>query len=224
MSDPSIPTDPVGGFKEERLTIREHMDPDKHWIGETLPAASIQDVQYSGTTTKVGESPFPARSDHSHDARARYSAVATASEVIVPAGGAAYINTLTSPWGTENWRASGGTSNQLMEYQQEGAYQYYVYYIVNRTSGFFPAATAIRISFAMSNASFELVALESNVPQGRGRLVDQLHCDYLYYGGAGAPDNNVQLKFTNFDTVNWSVGVPMWELWRKHSLTGATAT
>ena len=46
--------------QEEQLTTRDHIDPDKHWIGESLPAASDEDTTYSGITTSAGTSPFPA--------------------------------------------------------------------------------------------------------------------------------------------------------------------
>lgn len=56
-------------FEEEPLTTKEHMDPDKHWIGESLPAPSPGDIaSVIGTSASAtGSSPFPARADHTHD-------------------------------------------------------------------------------------------------------------------------------------------------------------
>jgi hypothetical protein len=52
---------------DETLTIRDHMDPDKHWIGETLPSPTQGDVAATvGATSGPGDSPFPARADHMH--------------------------------------------------------------------------------------------------------------------------------------------------------------
>jgi hypothetical protein len=52
---------------DANLTIRDHMDPDKHWIGETLPAPTQGDLAATvGITSGPGDSPFPARADHMH--------------------------------------------------------------------------------------------------------------------------------------------------------------
>jgi hypothetical protein len=52
---------------DANLTIRDHMDPDKHWIGETLPAPTQGDLAGTvGTVSGPGDSPFPARADHMH--------------------------------------------------------------------------------------------------------------------------------------------------------------
>ena len=53
-------------FKEEQLTTREHMDADKHWIGESLPAPSDSEVKSLGAVNSAGVSPYPARADHVH--------------------------------------------------------------------------------------------------------------------------------------------------------------
>jgi hypothetical protein len=52
---------------DANLTIRDHQDPDKHWIGETLPAPTQGDIPGTvGTVSGPGDSPFPARADHLH--------------------------------------------------------------------------------------------------------------------------------------------------------------
>lgn len=49
------------------LTIREHLDPDKHWIGETLaPPTQTEIAATIGTVSGPGDSPFVARADHIH--------------------------------------------------------------------------------------------------------------------------------------------------------------
>jgi len=53
---------------EAYLTIREHMDHDKHWVGESLPAPTLADVAATiGSVTAAGSSKFPARADHTHE-------------------------------------------------------------------------------------------------------------------------------------------------------------
>ena len=54
-------------FADETFDLVSHNDPDKHWIGEALPVPSLSEVAtVSGTATAVGDSPFPARADHTH--------------------------------------------------------------------------------------------------------------------------------------------------------------
>jgi len=49
------------------LTIREHLDPDKHWIGETLAPPTQSEIAATvGITSGPGDSPFVARADHLH--------------------------------------------------------------------------------------------------------------------------------------------------------------
>lgn len=50
---------------EDKLSKREHNDPDLHLIGESLSEPQ-NDPQPVGTAS-IGESPFPAREDHSHE-------------------------------------------------------------------------------------------------------------------------------------------------------------
>ena len=54
-------------FEEETLTVREHMDADKHWIGETLAPPTQSEIAGTvGTVSGPGDSPFVARADHTH--------------------------------------------------------------------------------------------------------------------------------------------------------------
>jgi len=54
-------------YKEEYLTHREHMDHDKHFIGESLPIPTQSEIAATvGSVSAVGESTFPARADHIH--------------------------------------------------------------------------------------------------------------------------------------------------------------
>jgi len=52
---------------KEYLTVREHLDPDKHWIGEALAPPTQGDLAATvGTLSGPGDSPFVARADHLH--------------------------------------------------------------------------------------------------------------------------------------------------------------
>jgi hypothetical protein len=54
-------------FDEENLTVYQHMDADKHWIGETLPVPTQSEIAATiGVEAGPGDSPFVARADHTH--------------------------------------------------------------------------------------------------------------------------------------------------------------
>jgi len=67
MSDTGTQTKNAEQVQDTPLTIREHLDPDKHWIGETLAPPTQGEIEATiGTTSGPGESPFVARADHKH--------------------------------------------------------------------------------------------------------------------------------------------------------------
>lgn len=57
------------GYKlqEVPLTVRDHLDPDKHWIGEGLGVPTQTEIAATvGALSSPGDSPFVARADHIH--------------------------------------------------------------------------------------------------------------------------------------------------------------
>ena len=70
MTDTTVsPTKNKSGerVQDEPLTIREHLDPDKHWIGEALAPPTQSEIAATvGTVSGPGDSPFVARADHLH--------------------------------------------------------------------------------------------------------------------------------------------------------------
>jgi microcystin-dependent protein len=58
---------PGGLFKGRPFTEELHRDPDKHYIGETLPVGSVTDMAASsGVANATGDSIYAARIDHTH--------------------------------------------------------------------------------------------------------------------------------------------------------------
>lgn len=56
-----------GSFQQENLTIQEHEDPDKHWIGGALAVPTQSEIAATvGNVASPGESPFVSRADHKH--------------------------------------------------------------------------------------------------------------------------------------------------------------
>lgn len=63
MSD----TNQNSAFREQNLTVRDHEDPDKHYIGGSLPIPTQSEIAATvGSVSAVGNSPIPARADHAH--------------------------------------------------------------------------------------------------------------------------------------------------------------
>jgi hypothetical protein len=86
-------------FEQETLTIIDHLDPDKHWIGEGLPAAGNDTALSAGYGSHIGTSPFPARADHQHDFTTYFSFYGQfASQVCVP--GQTFLNGFLHAGGT----------------------------------------------------------------------------------------------------------------------------
>ena len=67
MGSLKLSDDPLATFKDDYLKAREHTDPDRHWIGETLGIPTQSEIAATvGTVSGPGDSPFVARADHLH--------------------------------------------------------------------------------------------------------------------------------------------------------------
>ena len=67
MGSLKLSDDPLATFKDDYLKAREHTDPDRHWIGETLGIPTQSEIAATvGTVAGPGDSPFVARADHLH--------------------------------------------------------------------------------------------------------------------------------------------------------------
>jgi len=120
-------------FEEEKLTERDHLDPDKHWIGEALPAPSIKETQTGGLTNSPGDSPFPARADHHHGTDSIWGQYGGFVQNI-PNTGNTFYNQISFTNG-QNWLDSGGTSTQLIIFPMDGIYLIRSNWQVNRSGG-----------------------------------------------------------------------------------------
>jgi len=108
--------------ESDSLTPYTHMDPEKHFIGESLPPPSR--VVSSGIAT-VGSSPMPAREDHFHggsgggvgDIFMRGTSAAVAGALLL--NGAAVSRTtyaeLFALWGTTFGVGDGSTTFNVMD-------------------------------------------------------------------------------------------------------------
>lgn len=186
-------------FKEEYLKVREHMDPDRHWIGETLPAPSEGEVQYAGVETAVGASPFPARADHSHDLRTRQTYLTATKSA--PASSAVYIDTLATAAGWEDFLHAGST--QLIDFPLEGVWIVNARMGITRSTGVFPATLAYTIRFNYNNATSIHVVEFGNLPEGRTNYTATI-TEIVAFGSIAA-STNLQVWYQNSDTVAHTV-------------------
>lgn len=205
----------ASGYEEENLTHRDHLDPDKHWIGEALPAPSIQELATSGYATGVGESPFPARADHYHDNRFRYTLVRQLTGKACPGsapGTRTVIDGLTLLAGRDIMNGSGA----VLTPARDGLYMQSARIQVNRSTGTFPVTTAYSFAFEFNGASAVRTIEQANLPQARSLFVFPIN------DLATLPvDGDVQLSYVNFDTVSHTVYISSWGLVRLASSVSA---
>lgn len=183
-------------YKEEYLTVREHMDHDKHYIGDTLPVPTADEIAASGVTTVVGNSPIPARADHRHDVRLLYGEYFKSPSQSVASGAAAYITGIQYSRGYQYF---DGASTQLFKFPIEGYYELYLHYLISRSSGGFPANIPIRIRFDYINGTSPSTVLERNHAEARGLEFGTL-VQRVIFTSVDAT-TNVQVLYENFDSV-----------------------
>ena len=196
-------------FKEESLSVRDHMDPDKHWIGETLPGGSDAETRPSGIRTSAGSSPFPARADHSHDSKTYYSTY-NGGAVYVPPG-QTFINNLNLYSG-RNMLAAG--SNQVIIFPLEGIWEVMFNFHIDRIGGGIFQNELNILYWYTNGGTGRYVHRQSmfDLPtQYNGTVVD--HCHYFDTN----PANNVQIAIQHNDTANWYVYTNYLEVTRMHS-------
>jgi hypothetical protein len=193
-------SDTASKFDEETLTVYQHMDADKHWIGESLPPPSIGEVQYAGVKTAVGESPFPARADHSHDLRTRQTFL-NATNKSCPGPSSTYIDNFVTSGGWEDFLHSG--SGQLIDFPVEGTYIINNRITISRSTGVFPATLAYILQFNYTNATSVHEIETGNLPEGRSRYTTTA-TEIVSYGTITGTQN-LQFLYQNFDTVAHNV-------------------
>jgi hypothetical protein len=201
-------------FNEENLTFRSHIDPDKHWIGEALPAGSDAETTASGIDSSAGHSPFPARADHSHDHKTYYGVYNRAGGLAVPPG-QTFISGLNFFSG-RNMLAPAST--QVILFPLEGVWETTVSLWITRDGGgiftgefnlvfWYTNGTAARTVYRTSTA---------NIPTE------------LYVTGKDSAhyftsDNttNVQVAIQHNDSVSWTANVQYFGVERQYSTGSA---
>jgi hypothetical protein len=213
-SDQFTQTASTGGtVKDENLTIRGHLDPDKHWIGETLPAPSDQETTYGGIKTSAGTSPFPARANHSHDHRTTFGVYASGGLTVPP--GQAFISNLSFSAG-KNTLAPG--SSQVVQFPLEGIWQtHFSWYATRDIGGNFTGE--MNVVFYYTNGAYGRPVFRMSTFDIPGSVwgfaIDSAHYNYT------DSSTNVQVAIQHNDVSNWTVSTQYLEVRRLYSYGSA---
>ena len=186
-------------YKEQTMTLREHQDTDKHYIGDALPVPSNSHIKPSGIGSSAGSSPFPSRADHVHEDRTTYG-IFTSSGIAVPPG-STYINTLThSGWG-KNMLASG----QVIAFPYGGIWMVQVNFFISRQGGG-SFINEMNIVYTYSNGGYSRTILrQSNFDLPNQVIVSTV--DIVPNNSAPSINDNVQFAVQHNDAATWDVSI-----------------
>ena len=202
----------AGSFKEPTLTEREHIDPDKHWIGEALPAAGTTESKPSGSSTGPGTSPFPARADHTHDTKILQGAY-THGNVTLVHSQAWYFNAWQHAVGS-NFLYGG--ANQLFVFPSPGLWQIsMLLYIVASTT--FNVGQWCQWFFSFNNATVEPTVYIGPIGNGAIGYLYMTAIHHAHYPTV-SPATNFQVKIATYAGQNVQVGSGLLQITRLGSL------
>jgi hypothetical protein len=192
-------------YKDENLSKGGHQDPDLHWMGETLPSPSIQELAVSGTDDNVGTSKFPARADHSHDTRQINSIYSVTNKSLPGASAITYVNTWVYLGDADLNHVDilNGGSTQLFVFPQEGRWEIHMRYAIVRSTGTMPQNMPYDLQFhyngATQNRRVKRLPIGStpvtSVFQDTVTDIIDVIPGFSY---------DVQFQMTNFDSVAWN--------------------
>lgn len=221
MSNDTTPVDPTESvrtltsapFKETYMTLREHQDTDKHYIGDSLPIPSLVQMQGVGVTTDVGKLPFPARVDHVHQGNNLWGYFTGTGMTVSP--GSVFINNLVhSGWG-RNMLASG----QVVAIPVPGLYFIHIeFYIYRDGGGNFTNENNFVLYFT-NGSQAKVILRQSNFDLPSSMVVTL--SDFAIFPNAPSVNDNVQLNIQHNDVVTWTVYTQHLIVTRVASLTSA---
>lgn len=183
-------------FNENFMTLREHQDTDKHYIGDSLPMPSPEQTQSAGIENNTGVSPFPSRADHSHEFKTVYGIYNSGVQIMNP--GASYISNIQHNWG-KDMRASG----QVIAYPFDGFYTMEAsFYIARGEEGNFE--NEVNVNFIYRNGTADKFLYRQSlfdIPQVFVCTVSDIYITNT----APSINDNMQIKITHNDTSWWQV-------------------
>lgn len=117
-------------FEQIPMMLIDHLDMDKHWIGESLPSPSLSEVKTAGIVNSTGISQFPARADHTHDVAFRSAYYHHESKTMVPGG------TFFNSWNLGSGFNILDPNEQVFVFPDTAIYLYLMHGNIVNTSGF----------------------------------------------------------------------------------------
>ena len=193
----SIRTLTSAPFKESYMTLREHQDTDRHYIGDSLPVPSASMIQTGGVASSPGVLPFVARADHVHESRIVWGYFNSSNVVVAP--GNVYINTLSyTGWG-KNMLASG----QVLAFPYHGVYLIQLSLAIGRVSGGL-FTNEMNVVFTYNNGSQSKTVLR----QSNFDLPSPMYLnisDVVVNNTAPSANDNLQIAIQHNDSDNWNV-------------------
>ncbi|MET0785599.1 MAG: hypothetical protein ABWY25_02710 [Paenisporosarcina sp.] len=186
-------------FDEKMMTLREHQDTDKHYIGDSLPMPAPSTVRSIGAANDVGKSPFPARADHTHEFKSVYGAFSSSGTIMNP--GSSYVNAMSHT----GWGRNMLASPQVLAFPLPGVYEISINLKINRSDFGTAFQHYIQIMFHYNNGSILRQVHTSDLPTELATTT--IVCtDYWHVQTAPQYDQNVQFRISHLD-IPWSVYV-----------------
>jgi hypothetical protein len=193
-------TDTGPQFNKTPLSEETHMDPAKHYIGESITAPSLEEVTFAGILTATGDSPIPARADHSHDFRTLFGGYRSDDFAVgypIAAGGVDFIDDLVhvAGWGTDYLNPAA--PNKVLDIPAAGVWEVTHNFAVFRDAGGFAATSQCRYDAFFNNAAVSRTIELNNYPQSRSQM--HLTLVYKFYYDSVGATSNIQFRWTNGD-------------------------
>lgn len=186
-------------FEQEPLTVIDHLDPDKHWIGESLPAAGDDQVSTSGFDNFIGTSPFTARADHRHDYRSTFGFYGVTGPKVCPPG-QTFLDNFSFAGGRDMLAPA---STQVFVPPFPGNWEWDLSLRVDRVGNF--TGECYIVAF-FNNGAFNRVIWADSMNTIPGfRVID---CwEHAFSVAAPDPTVNIQFAIQHNDVANYSASI-----------------
>lgn len=199
-------------FKESYMTLREHQDTDKHYIGDSLPIASDSMMAPAGVGSTAGTLAFPARADHRHEERLVFGWFNSNYQTVAP--GAVFINNLQFT----GWGRNMLATSQVVAFPFPGIYFLHLNLSISRDAGG-TFTNEVNFRFYYQNgSSSKYILRQSNFDLPNPMYVNMTDLTVIGNSAPSANDN-VQIAVEQNDGSNWSVAVQDFFVFRISGIT-----
>lgn len=181
-------------FEQTPMMLIDHLDMDKHWIGEALPSPSTGEIKTAGIISTTGSSPFPARADHTHDVAFRSSFYQHEAKTMPPGG------TFFNSWNFISGFNILDANQQLFLFPDNAVYIYKMHFSISAAASM-SGGFNLRETWGGSQ-SFSRVMIR-DVLSGLGNTGDETYS----FGHTPSANDYVQFSYEQSDVQNHTVTV-----------------